>query len=214
MGQIVSSAAKPKRCNANQLSQVPTPAAGDYILVSSDNSMNAAGQGNFDCYIVGNGRDAATALPLHYISDEKDAIDKLYSDLYDVWDVYPDRDGALFATFIQIQGFAGIKHKVIPITGMSTLQVKANNSVRADFYLAKSYTIPAATGRTYIDFATGETGRREVSAGTTSAVISIPSDANFLIINSIGSSGNAKPAELIIDGDNVLIGKIEEINEK
>ena len=64
MGQIVSSAAKPKRCNLNQLSQVPTPAAGEHILVSSDNSMNAAGQGNFDCYIVGNGRDAATALPL------------------------------------------------------------------------------------------------------------------------------------------------------
>lgn len=67
MGQIVSSAAKPKRCNLNQLSQVPTPAAGEHILVSSDNSMNAAGQGNFDCYIVGNGRDAATALPLENI---------------------------------------------------------------------------------------------------------------------------------------------------
>lgn len=67
MGQIVSSAAKPKRCNANQLSQVPTPAAGEHILVSSDNSMNAAGQGNFDAYVVGNGRDAATALPLHYL---------------------------------------------------------------------------------------------------------------------------------------------------
>ena len=67
MGQIVSSAAKPKRCNANQLSQVPTPAAGEHILVSSDNSMNAAGQGNFDSYIVGNGRTAATALELKSI---------------------------------------------------------------------------------------------------------------------------------------------------
>ena len=64
MGQIVGGAAKPKRCNLNKLSQLETPAAGEYILVSSDNSMNAAGQGNFDCYIVGNGRDAATALPL------------------------------------------------------------------------------------------------------------------------------------------------------
>lgn len=70
MGQIVSSAAKPKRCNANQLSQVPTPAAGEHILVSSDNSMNAAGQGNFDCYIVGVGNVAATELPLHTIADE------------------------------------------------------------------------------------------------------------------------------------------------
>ena len=64
MGQIVSSAAKPKRCNANKLSQLGTPAAGEHILVSSDNSMNAAGQGNFDCYIVGDGQTAATALEL------------------------------------------------------------------------------------------------------------------------------------------------------
>lgn len=68
MGQIVSLAAKPKRCNLNQLSQVPTPAAGEHILVSSDNSMNAAGQGNFDCYIVGDNKTAATSLPLHTIA--------------------------------------------------------------------------------------------------------------------------------------------------
>lgn len=71
MGQIIGGAAKPKRCNLNQLSQVPTPAAGEYILVSSDNSMNAAGQGNFDAYIVGVGNVAATALPLHYLADEE-----------------------------------------------------------------------------------------------------------------------------------------------
>lgn len=64
MGQIVGGAAKPKRCNLNKLSQLGTPAAGEYILVSSDNSMNAAGQGNFDCYIVGDGTTAATTLPL------------------------------------------------------------------------------------------------------------------------------------------------------
>lgn len=69
MGQIVSSAAKPKRCNINQLSQLGTPAAGEHILVSSDNSMNAAGQGNFDSYIVGDGTTAATALPLHTIAN-------------------------------------------------------------------------------------------------------------------------------------------------
>lgn len=64
MGQIVGRAAKPKRCNLNKLSQLGTPAAGEHILVSSDNSMNAAGQGDFDCYIVGDGTKAATALPL------------------------------------------------------------------------------------------------------------------------------------------------------
>ena len=76
MGQIVSTAAKPKRCNKNQLSQLGVLAAGLHVLVSSDNSMNAAGQGNFDCYIVGNGRDAATALEL------KDIDNGVYKELY------------------------------------------------------------------------------------------------------------------------------------
>ena len=73
MGQIVSSAAKPKRCNLQSLSSLGTPAAGEHILVSSDNSMNAAGQGNFDCYIVGSGRDLATALPLQRIDANVEA---------------------------------------------------------------------------------------------------------------------------------------------
>ena len=69
MGQIVSDKAKPKRCNINKLSQLGTPAAGEHILVSSDNSMNAAGQGNFDCYIVGDGKTAATELELKKIKN-------------------------------------------------------------------------------------------------------------------------------------------------
>jgi len=71
MGQIVGLNAKCKRANLNALESVPTPAAGEYILVSSDNSMNAAGQGNFDAYIVGVGNVAATSLPLHYLADEE-----------------------------------------------------------------------------------------------------------------------------------------------
>lgn len=67
MGQIVSAAAKPKRCNIQRLSSLSTPALGEHILVSSDNSMNAIGQGNFDCYIVGDGTTAATALELKKI---------------------------------------------------------------------------------------------------------------------------------------------------
>lgn len=69
MGQIVSGAAKPKRCNIQSLSQLGIPAAGEFILVSSDNSMNAAGQGNFDCYIIGSGITAASALELKKIDE-------------------------------------------------------------------------------------------------------------------------------------------------
>lgn len=79
MGQIVSAAAKPKRCNKNQLSQLGVLAAGLHVLVSSDNSMNAAGQGNFDCHIVGDGQTAATELELKPINvKEKEIYDLLY----------------------------------------------------------------------------------------------------------------------------------------
>lgn len=77
MGQIVGGAAKPKRCNLNKLSQLGTPAAGEYILVSSDNSMTSDGQGNFDCYIIGDGTTAATELKLQKIDI---ALDELIND--------------------------------------------------------------------------------------------------------------------------------------
>lgn len=76
MGQIVSTAAKPKRCNANQLSQLGVLAAGLHVLVSTDNSMNAAGQGNFDAYIVGDGTTASTALSLHKIETIAEALNE------------------------------------------------------------------------------------------------------------------------------------------
>ena len=98
MGQIVSSAAKPKRCNANQLSQVPTPAAGEYILVSSDNSMNAAGQGNFDCYIVGDGTTAASSLAVNKINqDIIDRINDLESVLQKTVKVSDNYDSSIWA---------------------------------------------------------------------------------------------------------------------
>lgn len=75
MGQIIGRSAKPDACNIRSLSNFGIPAAGQYILVSSDNSANAAGQGNFDCYIVGDGTTAASALPLHkYKAEELDEL--------------------------------------------------------------------------------------------------------------------------------------------
>lgn len=70
MGQIAGKYDFFSRVNLKDLGTIPTPAAGEYILVSSDNSMNEAGQGNFSAYIVGDGTKAATALPLQYINPE------------------------------------------------------------------------------------------------------------------------------------------------
>jgi hypothetical protein len=100
MGQIVSTAAKPKRCNKNQLSQLGVLAAGLHVLVSSDNSMNAAGQGNFDCYIVGDGTTAATALPLQKIESvnaDNLKIEKQPSELPDL--AFADENGNILVEF-------------------------------------------------------------------------------------------------------------------
>lgn len=86
MGQIISSAAKPKRCNLNQLSQLGTPAAGEYILVSSDNSMNAAGQGNFDCCIVGNGTTAASELEVKKIEPDLEVLKASFERIWNFTD--------------------------------------------------------------------------------------------------------------------------------
>lgn len=64
MGQIIGRAAKPDACNLRSLSSYGTPAAGQHILVSTDNSAMQNGQGNFDAYVVGDGTTAATGLPL------------------------------------------------------------------------------------------------------------------------------------------------------
>lgn len=101
MGQIVGGAAKPKRCNLNKLSQLGTPAAGEHILVSSDNSMNAAGQGHFDSYIVGDGQKAAIALELRRYKAEE--------------------------LYYQINGGGGIYNIIVPFTEGTTSYRAAQN---------------------------------------------------------------------------------------
>lgn len=69
MGQIVGTSAKVKRCNLNAIqtggSQYSVVlAAGEYMLVSSDNSMTATGNGNFDSYILGDGTTPCGSLTI------------------------------------------------------------------------------------------------------------------------------------------------------
>lgn len=71
MGQIAGKYDFLSRVNLKDLSTIPTPAAGEHILVSSNNSMNAAGQGCFDSYVVGDGTTAATSLELHKFKTEE-----------------------------------------------------------------------------------------------------------------------------------------------
>jgi hypothetical protein len=82
MGQIRGKNAHIDACNIRSLSSFGTPAAGQHILVSTDNSATADGQGNFDAYVVGNGKTAATALELHKFKAEE-LEDLLYGGFVD-----------------------------------------------------------------------------------------------------------------------------------
>lgn len=75
MGQIVGTSAKIKRCNLNAIQSSGSLystvlASGEYMLVSTDNSMTATGNGNFDAYVVGDGTKTCGALTLIYIADK------------------------------------------------------------------------------------------------------------------------------------------------
>ena len=171
MGQIVSSAAKPKRCNLNQLSQVPTPAAGEYILVSSDNSMNAAGQGNFDCYIEGDGTKAATELELKQIKDVFDEMTLHQST--NLFDISQSTSGAYYYNSGPATNASWSYSGFIPVEEGKTYQIQRTyNGVRGvagtNFIVghdanknrltsysksnATSYTIPVGSGIKYVIF--------------------------------------------------------------
>lgn len=128
------------------------------------------------------------------------------------WAAIPDHNGILLTTYMQVSGFSGNTHKVIPVNGGESMTIKANSSYTARCAIVKTYTEPAATGQTYYDLATGETGRRDIAIGTT-ATINIPSDARFVIVSSLmgSASANAEPASLQIDGYEVINGVREEI---
>lgn len=75
MGQIVAENAKPKRCNRRALETGGSLAEvalqnGEYVLVSSDNTVSQSGNGIFDSYVVGDGTTLGKNLPVHNILDK------------------------------------------------------------------------------------------------------------------------------------------------
>ena len=171
MGQIISSAAKPKRCNISQLSQLGTPAAGEHILVSSDNSMNANGQGNFDAYVVGDGRTAATELELKQIEDVFDEMTLHQST--NLFDISQSTSGAYYYNSGPATNASWSYSGFIPVEEGKTYQIQRTyNGVRGvagtNFIVghdanknrltsysksnATSYTIPVGSGIRYVIF--------------------------------------------------------------
>lgn len=125
MGQIIGSAAKPRRCNLQSLSQLGTPAAGEYILVSSDNSMNAAGQGNFDSYIVGDGTHVLSRLELKPLNGnyvQGDSLNKF------------DKNRGLLCGYVNTTG--GIQ----PASGDTYLTAKVKIKANTDYAIGFTST--------------------------------------------------------------------------
>ena len=213
MGQIIGSAAKPKRCNANQLSQVPTPAAGEHILVSSDNSMNAAGQGNFDAYVVGDGQTAATGLELKNINGNIDSI---------VNHLLIEVDGEEEVNFD-----LSIVNTVCYISSSNAWQVNNTNStgdiIPVSDYRGRTAKIVAnATDATYYSFVTaapvaggsvsycqGYT-RIAMIAGEVKDVV-IPNDAVYLWFSRKNYAHNYTPQSITLVGSIGIIQNVEDI---
>lgn len=199
MGQIVGGAAKPKRCNINQLSQLGTPAAGEHILVSSDNSMNAAGQGNFDCYIVGDGVTAATALEIKMINPE-------------IYESAPYIEELNLASYTKNNKFINSSNEWatqngsnsinISVNAGETIAITSNSNYGAIIAFLKSNTVVG----TAVDFSTSYNGRISLTAGETDTYV-IPEDCTILYVFNKTSTDTFTPSSIKVS--KVAITKIE-----
>ena len=195
MGQIIGSSAKPKRCNLNKLSQLGTPAAGEHILVSSDNSMNAAGQGNFDAYVVGDGTKAATALELKMVTPE----------IYETNPQSEEMDLASYpknAKFINSSNAwatqTGANSINIPVSAGESIAITSNSRYGAIIAFLRSNT---AVG-TAVDFSSSYNGRISLTAGETDTYI-IPEDCTLLYVFNKTSTDTLLPTSISVSKQGV-----------
>lgn len=176
MGQIVGGAAKPKRCNLNKLSQLGTPAAGEYILVSSDNSMNAAGQGDFDAYVKGDGVTPATELPLKKIDGLAELAADLIQELVPLYDGVQHPQLTIDTKTGKVVSNANWKSVVLPIVGGDEYLIKLIGTQVQYAFLVNNTIVASATP----NYATGYTTGLVISEDTQ---IVAPSDANYIIFS-------------------------------
>lgn len=208
MGQIIGGAAKPDACNIRSLSSFGVPAAGQHILVSTDNSAMQNGQGNFDAYVVGDGTTAATELELKRINSEIGNMSSLVT--------YEDLDFSSISTIAYFTGdttwtsYSNYTSKIIPLSnGVSFIKVTAG-SYDTYLYLLNNGTAPTNTGQTP-SFANGETHRRTIAAGTT-VVITLPNDCTYIAIG-VWAGKNVQPSRIEEGVNNTIVDAIEDIQE-
>lgn len=197
MGQIAGKYDFLSRVNLKDLSTIPTPAAGEYILVSSDNSMNAAGQGNFDCYIEGDGQKAATALPLQRINAALEEEVSQKADLIQT-DIDPLQQTIRNYSILASGSYGSsttYKHIIIPIDFQRvSFRANANNVCR--YAWLTSNATPVGGGQ--IPLVSG-TSVMEIPASQFDSV-AVPDGAEYLAVY-IGTESTSypfKPTEITI----------------
>lgn len=190
MGQIIGLNAKPKRANLNALGSISAaPANGEIILVSSDNSMDANGQGDFDAYVVGDGHTAATALELHYF-----AIELLNSKC-----IGTEFD---FSTYTSVNGYfinnnawtsnANVYYMLIPTSDIPSDAIVVTANAESSAYVAflTSNTVPSSP----VPYANG-TGMTDMSANETKTFV-IPEDATYMYLMAAYQTTSRLPSSI------------------
>lgn len=179
MGQIVGLNAKCKRANLNALSLVPTPANGEIILVSSDNSMTADGQGNFDGFIVGDGVTPAAELEIQ--GDYFGTAGKVFdASQYATINGYLDTNRLRWRL-----NYVAYKCVLIPVIARMQYEIVAKDNAGTEviFLTDNEY---ANNEQAHI--ADGES-MHVINAGE-SVVLTAPDNAKYLYVLTNGSSAN------------------------
>lgn len=155
MGQIRGRSAKPDACNIRSLSSFGTPAAGQHILVSTDNSAMRNGQGNFDAYVVGDGTTAATELPLKSIVGLLDrSLEQFLIEEYDGLLTHTTIKRFSYASNYSLVGDghwvsnSGFICEKFNVTGGSLLKVKLAKDSAGVYQFQTTTSNPTASGST------------------------------------------------------------------
>lgn len=181
MGQIIGRSAKPDACNIRSLSSFGTPAAGQHILVSTDNSAMQNGQGNFDAYVVGNGTTAATELELHNISDEKAKLDALLGEEEIVIDFsdYQVLEGSFYQGKWYLSGTGTNTHIYVPVIAGRTYYIRANKNYPTEYaFVTETET---AVNNRVPKFCANCTDVKMAKATANNAIVA-PPDSNYMIV--------------------------------
>ena len=142
---------------------------------------------------------------LGYLSDEIHSNNTYINNLMDVtsgYDSFTEHPGWLDGNLPKIVSYGASKFIVIPIKDRKKIHITIRESINSLMFIAKNYgtNLPVT-----LELATGETGRREYYGPYIDTIVDIPSDAEYLYVQSVDYLGNnVLPSYLSIDGIQII----------